>query len=97
VAAAKAGKHIFYEKPISLSLKEIDRFLAVEASAGVKLQVGFNRRFDANFLRVRQAVRKQEIPRPAGNRAHRFAPVRRKLGTEDLGEDRVMHQRHDVG
>jgi myo-inositol 2-dehydrogenase/D-chiro-inositol 1-dehydrogenase len=64
VAAAKAGKHIFCEKPISLSLKEIDRALAAVESAGVKLQVGFNRRFDSNFLRVRQAVESGEIGTP---------------------------------
>jgi len=64
VAAAKAGKHIFCEKPISLSLKEIDRSLAAVEAAGVKLQVGFNRRFDSNFLRVRQAVVSGEIGTP---------------------------------
>src|SRR5579871_4813477 len=64
VAAAKAGKHIFCEKPISLSLKEIDRSLAAVEAAGVKLQVGFNRRFDSNFLRVRQAVTSGEIGTP---------------------------------
>lgn len=64
VAAAKAGKHIFCEKPISLSLKEIDRALAAVEAAGVKLQVGFNRRFDSNFLRVRQAVASGEIGTP---------------------------------
>jgi len=64
VAAAKAGKHIFCEKPISLSLKEIDRSLAAVEAAGVKLQVGFNRRFDSNFLRVRQAVATGEIGTP---------------------------------
>jgi myo-inositol 2-dehydrogenase/D-chiro-inositol 1-dehydrogenase len=64
VAAAEAGKHIFCEKPISLSLKEIDRSLGAVESAGVKLQVGFNRRFDSNFLRVRQAVVSGEIGTP---------------------------------
>ncbi len=64
VAAAAAGKHIFCEKPISLSLSEIDRALAAVAKAGVKLQVGFNRRFDSNFLRVRQAVASGEIGTP---------------------------------
>jgi myo-inositol 2-dehydrogenase/D-chiro-inositol 1-dehydrogenase len=64
VAAAKAGKHIFCEKPVSLSLKEIDRALAAVEAAGVKLQVGFNRRFDSNFLRVRQAVSSGEIGTP---------------------------------
>jgi myo-inositol 2-dehydrogenase/D-chiro-inositol 1-dehydrogenase len=62
--AAQAGKHIFCEKPIAHSLAEIDQALAAVAKAGVKLQVGFNRRFDANFRRVRQAVESGEIGQP---------------------------------
>lgn len=65
VDAAKAGKHIFCEKPISLSLDKIDSSLAAVKTAGVKLQVGFNRRFDSNFLRVRQAVASGEIGTPS--------------------------------
>jgi myo-inositol 2-dehydrogenase / D-chiro-inositol 1-dehydrogenase len=64
VQAALAGKHIFCEKPIAHSLTEIDRALAAVAQAGVKLQIGFNRRFDANFARVRQAVVSGEIGTP---------------------------------
>jgi myo-inositol 2-dehydrogenase / D-chiro-inositol 1-dehydrogenase len=64
-AAAAAGKHIFCEKPIALDLAQIDRALAAVTKAGVKLQVGFNRRFDANFARVRQAVVTGEIGTPA--------------------------------
>ena len=63
--AAEAGKHIFCEKPIAHSLAEIDAALAAVAKAGVKLQVGFNRRFDANFRRVRCAVETGEIGTPA--------------------------------
>jgi myo-inositol 2-dehydrogenase/D-chiro-inositol 1-dehydrogenase len=63
--AAQAGKHIFCEKPIAHSLAEIDRALAAVDKAGVKLQVGFNRRFDANFRRVREAVVHGEIGQPA--------------------------------
>ena len=63
-AAAKAGKHIFCEKPIALDLKPIDDALAAVAKAGVKLQIGFNRRFDANFKRVRDAVVRGEIGEP---------------------------------
>ena len=63
--AARAGKHIFCEKPIALNLKDIDSALEVVEQAGVKLQVGFNRRFDANFARVRHAVASGEIGRPA--------------------------------
>src|ERR1700694_1438972 len=61
VAAAEAGKHIFCEKPMDLTLAKIDRALEAVAKAGVKFQVGFNRRFDANFARVRHAVVTGEI------------------------------------
>jgi myo-inositol 2-dehydrogenase/D-chiro-inositol 1-dehydrogenase len=64
VEAAQAGKHIFCEKPVSLSLEKIDSSLAAVEAAGVQLQVGFNRRFDSNFIRVRQAVASGEIGTP---------------------------------
>jgi myo-inositol 2-dehydrogenase/D-chiro-inositol 1-dehydrogenase len=62
--AAQAGKHIFCEKPIDFSLAKIDGALAQVEKAGVKLQIGFNRRFDSNFARVRQAVASGEIGEP---------------------------------
>jgi myo-inositol 2-dehydrogenase/D-chiro-inositol 1-dehydrogenase len=64
IEAAQAGKHIFCEKPIDFSLERIDQALAEVSKAGVKLQIGFNRRFDANFARVRQAVASGEIGEP---------------------------------
>jgi myo-inositol 2-dehydrogenase / D-chiro-inositol 1-dehydrogenase len=64
-AAAAAGKHIFCEKPIALDLGQIDQALAAVKKAGVKLQVGFNRRFDSNFARVRHAIESGEIGQPA--------------------------------
>jgi myo-inositol 2-dehydrogenase / D-chiro-inositol 1-dehydrogenase len=64
IEAANAGKHIFCEKPIAHDLEKIDRALAAVERAGVKLQVGFNRRFDANFSRVRRAVATKEIGTP---------------------------------
>ena len=62
--AGAAGKHIFCEKPIDHDLSKIDRALAVVEQAGVKLQVGFNRRFDPNFQRVREIVAAGEIGDP---------------------------------
>ena len=62
--AAAAGKHIFCEKPIARTLAEIDGALAAVDRAGVKLQIGFNRRFDANFARVRRAIVDGEIGQP---------------------------------
>lgn len=64
VEAAKAGKHIFCEKPIAHDLEEIDRSLAAVEAAGIQLQVGFNRRFDSNFARVRHAITSGEIGTP---------------------------------
>jgi myo-inositol 2-dehydrogenase/D-chiro-inositol 1-dehydrogenase len=58
--AAQAGKHIFCEKPIALDLSTIDRALDAVKHAGVKLQLGFNRRFDASYRRVRQAIEQGE-------------------------------------
>jgi myo-inositol 2-dehydrogenase/D-chiro-inositol 1-dehydrogenase len=59
--AAQARKHIFCEKPIALDLASIDQALETVARAGVKLQIGFNRRFDASYRRVRQAVEQGEV------------------------------------
>jgi myo-inositol 2-dehydrogenase / D-chiro-inositol 1-dehydrogenase len=58
---AASGKHVFCEKPIDHDLARIDRALAAVAKANVKLQVGFNRRFDPSFKRVRDAVQAGEI------------------------------------
>jgi len=62
--AAAAGKHIFCEKPIDHDLARIDRALAAVDKAGVKLQIGFNRRFDPNFRRVRELVAGGKIGQP---------------------------------
>lgn len=60
-AAAAAGKQIFCEKPIDLDLGKIDSALAAVEQSGVKLQIGFNRRFDPNFRRVHEMVASGEI------------------------------------
>jgi myo-inositol 2-dehydrogenase/D-chiro-inositol 1-dehydrogenase len=62
--AAAAGKHIFCEKPIDFDLARIDRALAAVEDAGVKLQIGFNRRFDPNFKRVHDLVAEGKVGEP---------------------------------
>jgi myo-inositol 2-dehydrogenase / D-chiro-inositol 1-dehydrogenase len=54
--AAKQGKHIFCEKPISMDIRQTEEALEEVRRAGVQLQVGFNRRFDHNFKRIRDHV-----------------------------------------
>lgn len=56
IEAAKAGKHIFCEKPIDHDLDKIQEVLKAVKESGVKYQVGFNRRFDRNFKHVRDVV-----------------------------------------
>lgn len=56
VEAANAGKHIFCEKPIHTEVAKIKEALAAVDKAGVKLQVGFVRRFDHNHKKVRDTV-----------------------------------------
>jgi myo-inositol 2-dehydrogenase / D-chiro-inositol 1-dehydrogenase len=53
---AKAGKAIFCEKPIDLSLKRVKQCLAVVEKTKAKLMVGFNRRFDPHFAAVKKAI-----------------------------------------
>jgi myo-inositol 2-dehydrogenase/D-chiro-inositol 1-dehydrogenase len=59
--AAEQGKHIFCEKPLSMDIKQTEEALAAVNEAGVQLQVGFNRRFDHNFKRVREHVQSGAI------------------------------------
>jgi len=56
VEAAESGKHIFCEKPIDFNIKRIRQALKAVDAAGVKLQIGFNRRFDHNFRKVKDIV-----------------------------------------
>jgi myo-inositol 2-dehydrogenase/D-chiro-inositol 1-dehydrogenase len=64
IEAAEAGKHIFCEKPIDHDLNKIDAALDAVEKAGVKLQIGFNRRFDPNFRKVRAMVAEGKIGDP---------------------------------
>ncbi len=56
VKAAKAGKQIFCEKPLDLSLERVKEVLEIVETSGVKLMLGFNRRFDPEFKKIRQLV-----------------------------------------
>ncbi len=56
IAAARAGKAIFCEKPVSLDLAKVDEGLAAVDAGAVPIQIGFNRRFDPAHASVRAAV-----------------------------------------
>ncbi len=56
VKAALAGKHIFCEKPLDLSLEKVKEVLTIVEESKVKLMLGFNRRFDPEFRKIRELV-----------------------------------------
>ena len=60
-AAARAGKAIFCEKPIDLSLERVERCLELVVATGVTFQIGFNRRFDPSFAALHEQLRAGRI------------------------------------
>ena len=62
--AAAAGRDILCEKPLALTIAETDAAAAAAERAGVRLQVGFMRRWDADYRRARARVAAGEIGRP---------------------------------
>ena len=63
-AAVASGKHIFCEKPISFNYQETKEIMELVEQAGVVFQVGFNRRFDHNFKKVRELMSSETIGQP---------------------------------
>ena len=62
--AAKVKKHIFCEKPIDINVNRIKKTLKIVEENGVKLMIGFNRRFDRNFKRIHELIVSGEIGTP---------------------------------
>ncbi len=59
--AAKAGKHIFVEKPLTATLTETEDVVRAIQKAGVQCQVGFQRRFDPAYAEAKRAVTAGEL------------------------------------
>lgn len=58
---ANAGKHILCEKPMAINEQECEQMITAARSNGVKLQIGFMRRFDTSFLMAKSAVDRGDI------------------------------------
>jgi len=63
VRAAKAGKAVFCEKPIDLSLERVRKTLAQVEQAGTPLMLAFNQRFDPHFQEIRKGIEEGKIGR----------------------------------
>jgi inositol 2-dehydrogenase len=79
IAAAAAGKDIFSEKPLSQSLEACDRAMAAVERAGVKLQMGFMRRFDPPYVAASQKILEGVIGQPVMFKAVSRDPKRTSL------------------
>lgn len=62
--AAEKGKHVFCEKPIDMELDKIKEVIRIVKVAGIQMMVGFNRRFDPNFAKIKSLVSKGKIGDP---------------------------------
>jgi myo-inositol 2-dehydrogenase/D-chiro-inositol 1-dehydrogenase len=62
--AAKAGIHVFCEKPLDLSMQRVVEVLKVVKETNIKLMLGFNRRFDKEFRKVHNLVKEGAVGQP---------------------------------
>jgi predicted dehydrogenase len=98
IAAARAGKDVFLEKPIATSLQGADRVIAAARNARVRLQVGFQRRYDAPYAEARRLVSGGDLGRPLlyrGINRDREAPVGAP-GTMDANDILTESAIHDL-
>src|SRR4029077_10000212 len=61
IAAARAGKHVFCEKPFALTKADAEAAVAATAQAGVTLGLGYNRRFHPEMTKLRERIRSGEL------------------------------------
>lgn len=79
IAAAGAGKQVFCEKPMALSLRETDAMIAAVDAAGVLCQIGFMRRFDDGFAAAKHQIEEGVIGQPVSIRSIGRDPFRTSL------------------
>jgi predicted dehydrogenase len=61
IAAAAAKKHVYCEKPFTLTKREAEDAVAAASKAGVTLAVGYNRRFHPEMIKLRDMIRSSEL------------------------------------
>jgi len=93
-----AGKHVFLEKPIAMTLPEADELIALAKSRKLKFSIGYSQRFNPKFAYVRKCVRDATIGRPVTALVSRH--ITRMLGTKISGRSKLspaaMEATHDL-
>jgi predicted dehydrogenase len=74
LAAAESHKEVFCEKPMATTMKDADEMVGSVEKAGVTFQVGYQRRFDASYVRVRDAIERGELGKLLLIREHNRDP-----------------------
>jgi predicted dehydrogenase len=61
IQAARAGKHVFVEKPLTLTRKSAEKAIEACRAAGVTLSIGLNRRHAPSFIEMMSRIRAGQI------------------------------------
>jgi predicted dehydrogenase len=88
---AAAGRDIFCEKPLAVTIPETEAAIAVASAAGVRLQVGFMRRFDLAYRRAWRRLARGEIGRPIMFTSLQFDPGPPPLALADPAVSGGIH------
>src|SRR4029077_20738513 len=62
LAALRAGKHVFVEKPMALTEDECTALYRAVQESGKQLSVGFNRRYAPSYIRLKEQISKRTAP-----------------------------------
>ena len=93
-----AGKHVFLEKPIAMTLNEADELIALAKSKNLKFTIGYSQRFNPKYAYVRKSIRDKTIGTPVTALVSRH--ITRMLGTKISGRSKLspaaMEATHDL-
>src|SRR5688572_13578990 len=93
-----AGKHVFLEKPIAMTLEEADELIELKNEKNLKFSIGYSQRFNPKFAYVRQCIRDGTIGRPVSALVSRH--ITRSLGKKISGRVKLspaaMESTHDL-
>jgi scyllo-inositol 2-dehydrogenase (NAD+) len=94
----QAGKHVFLEKPIAVTLAEADELISLSVKNNLKFTIGYSQRFNPKYAYVRKCVRDGTIGRPVSALVSRH--ITRGLGKKISGRIKLspaaMESTHDL-
>jgi scyllo-inositol 2-dehydrogenase (NAD+) len=93
-----AGKHVFLEKPIAMTLPEADELIALAKAKRLKFTIGYSQRFNPKYAYVRKSIRDGSIGKPVSVLVSRN--ITRALGSKITGRSKLspaaMEATHDL-